>query len=245
MWLGLFFSFLIVFLSLAARYFLSSGISYWFFWVRKKHIFLPKRIQHADFRREDIRREIKNSVISSLVAGFLMCATYNNDLRSYTKVYTGVGEFGLAWLVISFVLLILIHDTFFYWSHRALHHRRAFGRAHFLHHQSRNPTPFATFAFHPLEALLQFGWILPVIFLLPINLIVLNLFSMCSLVMNIIGHLGLEIYPEWMSRHWGFKYLNRSTLHNLHHQRFDSNYGLYFSFWDRCMGTLQEAQDQL
>ena len=29
-----------------------------------------------------------------------------------------------------------------------------------------------------------------------------------------------------------------TTHHNQHHRRFSSNYGLYFTFWDRAMGTL-------
>jgi sterol desaturase/sphingolipid hydroxylase (fatty acid hydroxylase superfamily) len=36
-------------------------------------------------------------------------------------------------------------------------------------------------------------------------------------------------------------WLNRSTFHNDHHRLFRGNYGLYFTFWDRVMGTLREA----
>jgi len=31
--------------------------------------------------------------------------------------------------------------------------------------------------------------------------------------------------------------MNTSTHHNMHHQRSNCNYGLYFNFWDRVMGT--------
>jgi sterol desaturase/sphingolipid hydroxylase (fatty acid hydroxylase superfamily) len=33
------------------------------------------------------------------------------------------------------------------------------------------------------------------------------------------------------------------VYHNLHHERFNGNYGLYFTFWDRLMGTLRKDND--
>ncbi|PKA16131.1 sterol desaturase family protein, partial [Leptospira haakeii] len=33
------------------------------------------------------------------------------------------------------------------------------------------------------------------------------------------------------------KWINTSTHHNLHHQKFHGNYSLYFNFWDKVMGT--------
>lgn len=32
--------------------------------------------------------------------------------------------------------------------------------------------------------------------------------------------------------------------HNLHHQYFKGNYGLYFLFWDRMMGTIRSDYDE-
>lgn len=31
--------------------------------------------------------------------------------------------------------------------------------------------------------------------------------------------------------------MNTSTHHNIHHSKFNGNYGLYFRFWDKMMGT--------
>jgi sterol desaturase/sphingolipid hydroxylase (fatty acid hydroxylase superfamily) len=33
------------------------------------------------------------------------------------------------------------------------------------------------------------------------------------------------------------KYKTASTHHNLHHEKFKGNYGLYFTFWDKWMKT--------
>ena len=37
--------------------------------------------------------------------------------------------------------------------------------------------------------------------------------------------------------------MNTSVAHNLHHKRFNGNYGLYTLFWDRLMGTLRNDYD--
>ena len=39
------------------------------------------------------------------------------------------------------------------------------------------------------------------------------------------------------------KWINTSVSHNQHHQKFNGNYGLYFLFWDRWMGTLRNDYD--
>ena len=40
-------------------------------------------------------------------------------------------------------------------------------------------------------------------------------------------------------RHPLGKWLNSSVYHNLHHEKFQGNYGLYFTIWDRLCGTLR------
>ncbi|NBW42885.1 MAG: hypothetical protein EBR29_03555, partial [Sphingobacteriia bacterium] len=41
---------------------------------------------------------------------------------------------------------------------------------------------------------------------------------------------------------WG-SWVNTSRHHNLHHARFQGNYGLYFLIWDRWMGTLKTVPE--
>lgn len=40
------------------------------------------------------------------------------------------------------------------------------------------------------------------------------------------------------------KWINTSVNHNQHHEYFTGNYGLYFLWWDRWMGTLRQDYDQ-
>ena len=43
-------------------------------------------------------------------------------------------------------------------------------------------------------------------------------------------------WPQSVGRRW-FGWINASTHHDLHHATARSNYGLYFTWWDRWMGT--------
>jgi sterol desaturase/sphingolipid hydroxylase (fatty acid hydroxylase superfamily) len=60
----------------------------------------------------------------------------------------------------------------------------------------------------------------------------------------VYGHLGFELYPAGFNKHWLGKWLNTSVSHNMHHHYFRGNYGLYFTLWDRIMGTLSKNYDK-
>ena len=61
---------------------------------------------------------------------------------------------------------------------------------------------------------------------------------------NVYGHLGFELFPKGSNRHWLFKWFNTSVNHNMHHQYFKSNYGLYFTWWDKAMKTQHVDYDE-
>ena len=63
------------------------------------------------------------------------------------------------------------------------------------------------------------------------------------IIHNVYAHLGFEIYPKGFHKTWVGKWVNTSVAHNLHHDKFDGNYSLYFLFWDRLMGTLRTEYD--
>jgi sterol desaturase/sphingolipid hydroxylase (fatty acid hydroxylase superfamily) len=59
----------------------------------------------------------------------------------------------------------------------------------------------------------------------------------------VYGHLGWELYPKGFNHTWVGRWINTSVAHNQHHKYFTGNYGLYFLFWDRWMGTLRSEYD--
>ncbi|MFN9951035.1 MAG: sterol desaturase family protein [Bacteroidota bacterium] len=137
----------------------------------------------------------------------------------------------------------MMHDTYFYFAHRVMHHKKLFTLFHLVHHKSTNPSPWAAYAFHPLEALVEVGIVVIFLFTVPIHKTHLMLFFLMMIVYNVYGHLGYELYPKGFHKTRIGKWINTSVNHNQHHQYFKGNYGLYFLFWDRVLGTIREDYD--
>jgi sterol desaturase/sphingolipid hydroxylase (fatty acid hydroxylase superfamily) len=217
------------------RYFLMAGGAYLFFWSWKGNpLTASRRIQPDAFEPSALRREVFASIGTALIFGLFFGVAFSG-LKPTPLVHSGLGavlEF-FAWLG----FLLVLHDTYFYWSHRLAHHALFFRRVHALHHQSRNPSPFAALAFQPTEAVLQVAWAVPVGLLLPVPSAVWFVFSFVAMFINVLGHCNVELYPRTWSSHPVMGWLNSSTMHNRHHQRLDRNFGLYFTLWDRLMKT--------
>jgi len=118
-----------------------------------------------------------------------------------------------------------------------MHLPRFYKIFHKVHHESTDPSPLTAFAFHPTEAVVEYfvGFVLP--FLLPLNFGVLITWQIFSMLNNVLGHLGYEVYPKGWVKFPLLKFKTASTHHNMHHQLFNGNYALYFTWWDKWMGT--------
>ncbi len=208
------------------------------FWVWFKNKFKHRRIQEIQrSTSKNLRHEIKFSIATLLVFSYVDIALYFAQINGYTKIYKNISDYGWAYFVFSIVVMILLHDTWFYWTHRLMHHPKLFKYIHKVHHQSTDPSPFAAFSFHPLEALIEAGAYIIFSFLFPVHLFALFGWQILQMILNVIGHLGYEIYPRKFNTHWFFKVKTPSTHHNLHHSKFNGNYGLYFTWWDKWCKT--------
>lgn len=154
-----------------------------------------------------------------------------------TKMYFTADKYGYLYMLLSLLAYIFIHDTYFYWIHRLMHLKPVFKWVHKTHHLSHTPSPFASLAFSPPEAVLQFGINLVMIFIIPLHPVVFFIFATYNMILNTAGHIGFEIVPSFFIRHWFFKYGLTVTHHDMHHSKLNCNYGLYFIFWDKLMGT--------
>lgn len=226
---------LIIFL----RYLIIAGIAYGVFYVWNKRGMLFRKIQQRFPEPADYWREIGYSALTSLIFGAMAWLCLGTPLRQYTQFYSDVSQHSITWLLLSIPLAILIHDTYFYWAHRLMHHPKLYRRTHLVHHISVNPSPWAAFAFHPLEAVLEAAIIPILLFSMPMHPIAFLSFVMFMMLFNVYGHLGYELFPQKLYTHPLGKWLNSTIYHNLHHEKFHGNYGLYFTFWDRMCGTLR------
>ena len=221
------------------RYFIMAGAAFFIFYVWKRRDWIYRKIQEQFPRGADYRREITYSAITSFIFGFSVWLCIGTPFREYTQYYSDIHAYSLTWFWISIGLTVIIHDTYFYWAHRFMHLPVIYRKVHLTHHRSVNPSPWAAFAFHPLEALVEAG-IIPILFLvMPLHPYAFLGFVFIMLLFNVYGHLGYELFPKSSYRNPLGKWINSGVYHNLHHERFTGNYGLYFTFWDKICGTLR------
>jgi len=219
------------------RYAMAAGALWLFFYVIRRKQWLHRKVRSGFPRWHDIRREVGLSALTCVIYGIVAVLSLYAVKHGWTRMYMDIHAYGWGWFVASIVITIFVHDAYFYWTHRLMHLPRLFRLMHQGHHRSTNPTPWAAYAFDPLEAFVQAGIFPLVIFAYPMHPFAFFLFMGWQIAFNVFGHAGFEIFPRWFLDSWMGKFLNTPTNHTMHHEYFTGNYGLYFNFWDRLMGT--------
>lgn len=218
-----------------------SGFAFPFFiifWVIGKKYFKKIRIQETERANlHHFKHDLGFSSSTFLIFAIIDASFLYLESKGYTKLYFDAAEYGYWWLGLSFFIVLFIDDMFFYWSHRAMHQPRFYKFFHKVHHESTDPSPLTAFAFHPSEAVIEnlMHFVLPL--LLPLNFGVIVAWQIFSMLNNVIAHLGYEIYPKGWVKTPLLQFKTASTHHNMHHQLFNGNYALYFTWWDKWMGT--------
>lgn len=191
---------------------------------------LGRRLDARLPRPGQVRAEIGWSMLSVLVFGA-------GSLAVWWGVHTGL--FGIAsgapWTIIAIecALLILWNDLHFYACHWLLHRKALFPRFHIQHHRSHVVTPFATYSFHPVEAMLL-GSVMPAI--MPFHAFsaeALLFLPVYSLLVNTMGHSNYDLFP---ARRTG-QLTTFSRRHQMHHAKFHGNYGFMLPWLDALFRT--------
>lgn len=238
-----------IFLIVLLRYFFTAGAACWFCWVVKRDQLGHRRIdstfatgsspfadspaQSRDGARSGFRLQIRNEIFHSVVTSVIFAVAGALLLLAcqggWTRVYLDMPRHGWGSFIASFWIAAFIHETYFYWTHRWMHLPRFFKPVHRVHHDSKIPTPWAAFSFHPWEALIE-ALILPlIVFIMPLHpaVILANLTFMT--VLGVINHTGYELYPRGFARnifwkHWmGIQHAEyEQSYEALHARRFSS-----------------------
>lgn len=223
--------------ALGLRYGLLAGIAwllaYVLFYRRWRHRKVVQKLPAAS----EIRREMLYSALSVVIFAAVGALTILAARQGWTQMYRRMDAYPIVWFWGSILCAILIHDTWFYWTHRMMHHRKLFRVFHRVHHLSHNPSPWAAYAFNPAEAVVQAAIFPLVLIVMPMHPGAFAIFMVWQITFNIVGHTGFEIYPRWMMDSWLGKIMNTPTNHAMHHEKLRGNYGLYFNIWDRVMKT--------
>ena len=219
------------------RYVIGAGGVFLVVWVLLARFLGERKIRKGSPPPAQMRREFFTSVRTVAIFAAVGLSIY--FLRSVGLIDVYMDPAGRGWLYFGFslVALIVLHDAWFYWTHRLIHDPRLFRRFHRTHHKSHNPTPWTAYSFDTGEAFINAVYLPLALLLIPASPLAVFLFLAHMMLRNAIGHCGYELFPSRRSGRPVFDWMTTVTHHDLHHAEAGWNYGLYFTWWDRLMGT--------
>ena len=220
------------------RYLIVCGGIFGLTWVLLAGPLRHRRCQDAAPDWTILRAELLNSLVGIIFFVLPSALSIPLYLAGYLRLEVGPLTGHPAWLVFTFILVVIGADAWFYWTHRAMHDSRIYAWTHKLHHLSTNPSPLASYSFSMIEGFVL-GLYLPLILLVfPINRWILAVFVLYFAITEAYVHLGYELAPRRFASNIVTKWIGTSVFHNMHHENGAYNFGVYFTWWDRMMGTM-------
>jgi len=220
------------------RYLLGAAGVALIYWLLRRWT-APRRIQQRAASFADRRREFLLSVQTVAIFGLVNLIAFAGIEAGWIRIAHGGPV--IAIMVAQIAAMVVLHDAWFYWMHRGLHLRALFLRAHAAHHKSRTPTSWASYAFAPIESVFESLYVPVMLFgisqIAPVYPLAIFLFLGHQIARNAIGHSGHELAWSGFTRSRWTGWLTTTTHHDLHHTEGRYNFGLYFTWWDRMMGT--------
>lgn len=180
-------------------------------------------------RAGQLRREITEACGSILVFGLGLVLPWAMLRLGWARLASDPTMLRIA---AEIAALFVWNELHFYACHRLLH-TRPMRRFHASHHQSHTPTPFSTYAFHPVEAMLLGSVPLVPMLLHDFSFAALLCLPVMSIVLNGLGHANFE-FSRAAPAHGP---LGASRRHHLHHACYGGNYGFLLTVFDRIFRT--------
>ncbi|WP_291864755.1 sterol desaturase family protein [Bradyrhizobium sp.] len=186
---------------------------------------------------EQMAREILASLRTVLIFSLAGLSIAFAAQLDWLNLYMDPAARGWPYFALNVAVLIVAHDAWFYWTHRVMHQPRLYRWFHRLHHRSNNPSPWTSYSFDASEAVVNAIYLPLALMLMPTSILAAFVFTAHMMLRNAVGHCGYEVFPAGKDCRPLFDWLTTVTHHDLHHARAGTNFGLYFTFWDRLMGT--------
>jgi Delta7-sterol 5-desaturase len=218
------------------RYVIAATVMSLSVWIMLRTRFASRRLQPREASFADKRREFFLSMQSAGV--YLVGACLLIWGMQHGVFYAPVEGYGLIADLGVLALLLILHDAYFYWAHRMMHHPRLFKLFHRAHHRSVTPTPWAAYSFAIPEAAVMFLFVFLWMLVIAAPGWVWFTWLNIQILRNVMGHAGIEVHPRWWLDSPLTRWICTTTHHDLHHSGgFRHNYGFYFTWWDQWMGT--------
>ena len=183
-----------------------------------------------------LKFELKYTCISLILFMLVGIILGYSIQQGWTLVYNEISFSAteIIYLISSFFIALIIHDIYFYLTHRLLHTKIIYKYVHSWHHKTHNTNAWASFSFHPVEALMQIAIVPLISFILPVQVVVLFVFTGFLLFMTVYGHSGYELRADKLKI---LNVFNTSLHHFQHHKFINCNYGIYFNICDIVFST--------
>lgn len=140
------------------------------------------------------------------------------------------------------ILSLILLDFFIYWQHVLTHKVPFLWRLHRVHHTDEDLDASSALRFHPLEILISYGFKVLLTLLFGFSPLGVVLFEILLNTSAMFNHANLRL-PKRLDS-WLRKVIVTPDMHIIHHsveqRESDSNFGFFFSLWDRVFGTYQE-----
>lgn len=218
------------------RYLIAASLTAGVVWMLMRSSLKARKIQARQAPTADIRREMAQSLQSCMVyvvaSVFIVWGNETGFLRKFE------GSLGIGLDLFILASIIVAHDAYFYWAHRIMHHPKLFKTFHRPHHRSITPTAWAAYSFAIPEAFVMVMFVPIWLYFVSTPGWVIFAWLNFQIIRNAMGHAGFELMPRWWLSTPLTRWINTTTHHDLHHNGgFNTNYGLYFTWWDKWMGT--------
>lgn len=177
-----------------------------------------------------LHRELRASASSILIFGMGLVVPWGLLRLDWARLAVDP-----AWWQVGLEIVVLFfwNELHFYASHRLLH-TRPLRRFHAMHHRSHVATPWSTYAFHPVEALMLGSVPLIPMLLHDFSFAALVSLPVLSIVLNNLGHSNYEASRIGPAAGWR----GASRRHHLHHACYHGNYGFLLEVFDRTFGSV-------
>ena len=179
--------------------------------------------------RDQLRRELLQSAVSVLIFGLGLVFPWGLLQLGWARLAVDPG----GWRIALEILALAVWNDIHFWINHRLLHTRWLRHFHGPHHRSVVSTPFSTYSFHPVEAVLLGNVILLPMVVHDFSFWALASVPLFSLFFNNIGHANYDFFTGVSYSHW----FAASRRHHLHHAAHAGNYGFQFTFMDRLFGT--------
>lgn len=191
------------------------------------------------YRLNDSLANLSQGIGSQLVGIFLKTSTF----FAYLYIYEHWRFYSFPSTLVSWIMLFIGVDFFYYWFHRMSHEVNALWAAHIVHHQSEEYNLTVALRQSWFQGGFSWAFYLPLAFAGFEPLMFLTISSFNTLYQFWIHTRAIDkMGPlEWI--------FNTPSHHRVHHgsnpKYIDKNHAGTLIIWDRIFGTFQKEEDEV